>query len=173
MSIELPPRKFYKSCMDLDRLEELGVNPMLETLKELGGWPVLEGEGWSGEGYEWWEQVYKMTKEGFSTSKIVYLATGTDDRDSTKRSIFLDQPSFGLSREFLVKGLDEPYVKHYFAYMRSVAELLGAPQNERTERELKETLLFEMELAQIAGTRSVVFSRHCVSFDIILLGAHK
>ena len=74
-------RKFYKSCMDLERLEELGVNPMLETLKELGGWPVLEGEGWSGEGYQWWEQVYKMTEHGFSTSKIVYLATGTDDRD--------------------------------------------------------------------------------------------
>ena len=74
-------------------------------------------------------------------------------RDSSKRSIFLDQPSFGLSREFLVKGLDEPYVKHYFAYMRSVARLLGAPQNERTERELKETLLFEMELAQISGMK--------------------
>ena len=72
-------------------------------------------------------------------------------RDSTKRSIFLDQPSFGLSREFLVKGLDAPFVKHYFAYMRAVAELLGAPQNERTERELKETLLFEMELAEISG----------------------
>ena len=75
-------------------------------------------------------------------------------RDSTKRSIFLDQPSFGLSREFLVKGLDAPFVKHYFAYMRSVAELLGAPQNERTERELKETLLFEMELAQISGVHA-------------------
>ena len=81
MSIESPPRKFYKSCMDLERLEELGVNPLLKTLKELGGWPVLEGEGWSGEGYEWWEQVYKMAEHGFSSSKIVYLATGTDDRD--------------------------------------------------------------------------------------------
>ena len=78
-------------------------------------------------------------------------------RDSTKRSIFLDQPSFGLSREFLVKGLDAPFVKHYFAYMRSVAELLGAPQNERTERELKETLLFEMELAQISGRNESTF----------------
>lgn len=146
-------RQFYKSCMNLERLEELGVRPMLDTLKDLGGWPVLEGDGWSGKGYHWWDQVYKMTESGFSTNKIVYLAIGTDDRDSSKRSIFLDQPSFGLSREFLVKGLDEPYVKHYFAYMRSVARLLGAPQNERTERELKETLLFEMELAQISDAK--------------------
>lgn len=92
-----------------------------------------------------------MTDNGFSTNKLVYLAVGTDDRDSSKRSIFLDQPSFGLSREFLVKGLDEAYVKHYFTYMKSAARLLGAPQTERTERELKETLLFEIELAQISG----------------------
>ena len=37
-------RKFYKSCMNLERLEELGVRPMLDTLKDLGGWPVLEGK---------------------------------------------------------------------------------------------------------------------------------
>ena len=49
-------RKYYKSCMNLERLEELGVRPMLDTLKELGGWPVIEGDGWSDEGYQWWEQ---------------------------------------------------------------------------------------------------------------------
>ena len=37
-------RQFYKSCMNLERLEELGVRPMLDTLKDLGGWPVLEGK---------------------------------------------------------------------------------------------------------------------------------
>ena len=57
------------------------------------------------------------------------------------------------SREFLIKGLEEPYVKHYFTYMKSAAKLLGAPQTERTEKELKETLIFEIELAQISGMK--------------------
>ena len=73
-------------------------------------------------------------------------------RDSSKRSIFLDQPSFGLSREFLVKGLDAPFVKHYFAYMRAVAGLLGAPQNERTDRELKETLQYQSGVPGCPGS---------------------
>ena len=142
--------------MDLERLEELGVKPMLENLKTLGGWPVLDGDGWSGDGYHWWEQVYEMSKIGFFTHYIVYLAVGTDDKDSDKRSIFLDQPNLGLNREFLVKGLEEPFVQHYFTKMKSAAELLGVPKNQRTEKELKETLLFEIELAKISGTKHKV-----------------
>ena len=49
-------KKFYKSCMNLERLEELGVGPVLDTLKRLGNWPVLEGDKWSGKGYHWWDQ---------------------------------------------------------------------------------------------------------------------
>ena len=45
-----------------------------------------------------------MTENGFSTNKMVYLAIGTDDKDSSKRSIFLDQPSLGLSRDELYKN---------------------------------------------------------------------
>ena len=34
-------RDYYNSCSDEDRLEELGVSPLLNKLKEFGGWPVL------------------------------------------------------------------------------------------------------------------------------------
>ena len=145
-------KKLFKSCMNLERLEELGVRPLLETLKGFGGWPVLEGDDWVGEGYQWWEQVYKLSDGGFGKNNIVYLSVGTDDKDSTKRSIFLDQPSLGLSREFLVKGEEEDYVQHYFTYMKSAAKLMGAPQTEKTEKELKDVLLFEIELAKASGT---------------------
>ena len=146
-------KKLFKSCMNLERLEEVGVQPLLDTLKKFGGWPVLEGEAWVGEGYQWWEQVYKMSDGGFGKNNIVYLSVSTDDKDSTKRSIFLDQPSLGLSREFLVKGVEEDYVKHYFTYMKSAAKLMGAPQTERTEKELKDVLMFEIELAKASGKR--------------------
>ena len=32
---------YYKSCVNQDRLEELGVQPLQDKLRELGGWPVL------------------------------------------------------------------------------------------------------------------------------------
>ena len=137
--------------MNEDRLEELGVQPLKDYLAKFGGWPVLMGEAWAADDYKWYEHIYKFLGEGFGKNYIVYLSVGTDDADSTKRSIFLDQPSLGLSREFLVKGWDEKYVQHYFTYMKETAEMMGAELNEATERELKDALLFEMELAKASG----------------------
>ena len=57
----------------------------------------------------------------------------------------------GLDREFLAKGLDEPYVQYYFSYMKAAAKLLGAPPTDDTDAELRDTLLLEIELATISG----------------------
>ena len=34
----------YKSCMDVGKIEELGLEPIKEILNDLGGWPVLLGK---------------------------------------------------------------------------------------------------------------------------------
>ena len=34
-------RDYYKSCVDQDRIEQLGVKPLQDKLKKMGGWPVL------------------------------------------------------------------------------------------------------------------------------------
>lgn len=149
-------KRFYKSCMDLEHLEELGVKPLLDSLEFFGGWPVLQGDEWDSAGFQWWQQVYRISKGGFSHDQIISVDVQTDAKDSSKRSVILDQPdSLGLDIEFLVKGLEEPYAQHYFSYMKSAAKLMGAPQNERTEKELKEALLFEIQLANISGMYSV------------------
>ncbi len=35
-------RDVYRSCMDKERIEQLGVTPLKEILRELGGWPGME-----------------------------------------------------------------------------------------------------------------------------------
>ena len=37
-------RNVYKACMDLDQIEEVGLDPLKTMLREMGGWPVLEGD---------------------------------------------------------------------------------------------------------------------------------
>ena len=147
-------KKLYKGCMNIKHREKLGIKPIINSLKHLGGWPLLEGDKWNYwriVKYQWWEQVYRASLRGFGSDYIIQITVETDSKDSSKRSIILDQPNLGLSREFLVKGLEEPFVQHYFSYMKGAAELMGAPQNDRTEKELKEALLFEIELANISG----------------------
>ena len=143
-------KKLYKGCMNIGHREKLGIKPIINSLKHLGGWPLLEGENWNYQ-YQWWEQVYRASQGGFGSDYIIKITVETDNKNSSKRSIIVDQPRLGLSRAFLVKGQEEPFVQHYFSYMKSVAELMGAPQNDKTEKELKEALLFEIELAKISG----------------------
>lgn len=61
----------------------------------------------------------------------------------------LDQASLGLSREYLSKGLNEKIVAAYYDYMVDVAILFGADR-ERAVKELRESLDFEIALANVS-----------------------
>ena len=60
----------------------------------------------------------------------------------------MDQAALGLSREYLTKGFDEKIVQAYYDYMVDIAVILGADKA-RASEELKESLEFEMKLANV------------------------
>ena len=45
-------RDHYASCMDLDRLDQIGLKPLQDLLKTFGGWPVLE-KNWDENSFKW------------------------------------------------------------------------------------------------------------------------
>ena len=47
--------------MDLEKLEEIGHAPLKDTLKEFGGWPVLEDE-WDDSQFDWYVNHFKIIK---------------------------------------------------------------------------------------------------------------
>lgn len=126
----------------------MGVRPLQNLLKGFGGWPVLEGDEWQGDDFKWWEWTYKMNEAGLGIDSIVGLSLGADDKNASFRVLGLDQATPSLSREYLVKGFDDKDVQYYYRYMVDTAVLLGADQD-YAERELKDSLLFEIELANI------------------------
>ena len=142
-------RDHYKACINEEKREELGVKPLLDKLQEFGGWPVLEGDKWQGEEtFKWWERNYKLNEAGFGISSVISFSIGADDKNSSWNVIGFDQASLGLSREYIIKGFEDKDVQHYYNYMVNTAVLLGA-ELEVAKAELKESLLFEISLANI------------------------
>merc|ERR1712141_568799 len=137
--------------MNLPKLEEIGLEPVNEILQKFGGWPVLQDD-WNEDAFDWEQLVYIFRENGYSTDYLFDFPIAADLKNSTWRTIYFDQPSLGMSREYLIKGLQEEDVRHYFNYMQKIAVLLGADPN-RAATELKESLLFEIKLANASLPR--------------------
>lgn len=106
-------RDVYKSCMDVGKIEEMGLEPIKEIISDLGGWPVLLGpdQPWDDTNYIWYEQVYKFRQYGYSVDYFIDFSVTTDLKNSSWRILDLDQPGLGMSREYLIKGLQDEDVQ--------------------------------------------------------------
>jgi len=113
---------------------------------------VLEGDSWDESSFSWIDTVYTFRQHGYSTDYLIDFSIVTDSKNSSWRVIDIDQASLGMSREYLINGMDDDDVTSYYNYMVNVAVLLGADRV-KAEKELKESLLFEIELAHASQAR--------------------
>ena len=58
-----------------------------------------------------YEQVYKFREYGYSVDYFVDFSVTTDLKNSSWRILDLDQPGLGMSREYLIKGLQDEDVQ--------------------------------------------------------------
>merc|ERR1711971_369474 len=141
---------FYKSCMDQEKLDEIGVEPVRKIISQLGGWPVVDG--WNdSDTYNVWEQSVKQYHMGFSSDNIASFYISADAKNNSYRVLHFDQASLGLSKEYWDKGMDEPEVKAYFKYMVDTAILFGEEEIAKTE--MRDVMNFESKLAKISAPK--------------------
>ena len=74
----------------------------------------MEGKNWNGKNYVWYEQIYRFRKMGYSVDYFVDFSVTTDLKNSSWRILDLDQPGLGMSREYLIKGLQDEDVQVNF-----------------------------------------------------------
>lgn len=74
---------YYSSA----EIERVGNEPVLETLNELGGWPVLEQDKWNASSFNWLDSLIKFRKAGFSHDILMDLSVNTDYRNNTRHVI--------------------------------------------------------------------------------------
>eukprot|EP00092_Neocalanus_flemingeri_P037441 GFUD01040769.1.p1 GENE.GFUD01040769.1~~GFUD01040769.1.p1 ORF type:complete len:795 (-),score=190.06 GFUD01040769.1:142-2526(-) len=145
-------KALFQSCMNTDAIEERGLAPLTSVLKRLGGWPLLEGNSWNKEEFKWYDMVYRFRDLGYSVDYLVDFSVTTDLKNSSWRVLDVDQPGLGMSREYLMKGLEDKDVQAYFTFMEDVALLLGADKQE-TDKQMLDVLKFEIKLANISLAR--------------------
>merc|ERR1712088_1268738 len=148
-------RNYFQACMDTESIEEKSVEHLKALLDDIGGWPVLLGEKWQAKACastNWHELSMKASDKGFSSDRMISIGISTDDKDSTRRILEVDQPSLGLSREYLIKGADDKDVKAYLQYMIDSAVFLGA-NREAALTEMKEALDLELKIAELTLPR--------------------
>ncbi|XP_073976789.1 M13 family metallopeptidase neprilysin 2 isoform X3 [Rhodnius prolixus] len=143
------PKNLYKICMDKETIEERGLQDAQEIIDYFGGWPVVEGDKWDMGSFDWKEITYKFRSRGFSVDYLLDFSVTVDSKNSTTRIIELDAGALALSRKYLMRGLEDRIVAAYYSYMVDLAVLLGA-EKEKAEAELKETLDFEIQLANVS-----------------------
>lgn len=68
----------------------------------------------------------------------------------------ISQDELGLDREYLIDGLDNEIVTAYYEYMVDVAVIFGADRS-RAEKEMKDSLEFEMQLANVSSLEFLSF----------------
>jgi len=71
----------------LAEIEKVSNTPLQELLKDLGGWPVLEGDSWSGDNFNWLDTLIAFRKYGFSHDLFMDLSVTPDFRNNTRHVI--------------------------------------------------------------------------------------
>nr|XP_046909765.1 neprilysin-1-like [Dermatophagoides farinae] len=144
-SATLKAKRFYQSCMNIQKINQIGVQPILDALQEVGGWPVLD-RNWNEKDLTL-ENLLGKLRGDYNQPIIVEQYVGPDDRNSSLNIIQFDQTSLGLpSREYFLKEQPNKEKDAYLELMIDIAELLGADRDYATE-EMTKVLEFETQLA--------------------------
>jgi len=143
-------KTFFSSCMDTESIEALGVAPLKSKLEALGGWPLINSEGWKDDEFLWHKFVRELQKNDFDGNGLVQLSVSQDVKNSSWRALHLGQPGLGMEKEYFDQGLQSKPVQAYMAFIKELCELLGGkPENSQ----LLEMIEFEMKLANISVPR--------------------
>ena len=95
-------KKYYKSCMNEERQNKLGVQPLKEVLIKAGGWPVLEQSNWDGKDYDIWKQNIILKQMGLSSNHFASISVTTDAKNNSFHVIEFGSAALGLLKVMFV-----------------------------------------------------------------------
>ncbi|XP_074604806.1 neprilysin-1-like isoform X2 [Brevipalpus obovatus] len=144
-SATIKAKTFYKSCMNLDKIEEIGDEQLKKVIESLGGWPAAN-KSWDRSDFGLERNLARVRRD-FSIGILIEIMVSTDDRNSSLNIIQIDQMSLGLnSKDYYLKPSSKKDLEAYHKFMVDVAVLMGGDPNSSSE-ELRKVIDFETSIA--------------------------
>jgi len=114
-------RNMYKSCMDLDTIETVGLSPIVPIAGNgTMGWPMVLGE-WAGADTFNLEAELGDIRRMAGTDRLLSLWVYLDDLDTETNVVYLDQPDLGLPLSFYMD--EESYADYIAAYKTFIFDI--------------------------------------------------
>lgn len=75
---------FTKTCLDEKQLNEKGIAPMVDILDKYGGWPVVKGNDWHSERWNWFDTMNRISRDGLD-NLILECYVSVDLKNTNRR----------------------------------------------------------------------------------------
>nr|XP_033777399.1 endothelin-converting enzyme 1 isoform X2 [Geotrypetes seraphini] len=142
---ERKAQRYYLSCMNETKIEELAAKPLTDLIKKVGGWNITGP--WKEDNFQ---EILSVFTAQYHTSPFFSIDVGADSKNSNSNVIQVDQSGLGLpSRDYyLNKTENEKVLTAYLNFMVQLGVILGG-QEETTRQQMQQILDFETALANI------------------------
>ncbi|XP_024940321.1 uncharacterized protein LOC107267301 [Cephus cinctus] len=146
-------KQFYRSCMNLEALEEMGLKPLEIILEENGGWPMTRGSSESKSSEISWQQIHDNYSR-IRGQAILYSFRTRKISNNVYRFV-LSPANFILPRSMLVRH--KQYKTQTLAYAKYVGEVALAFAKSRNShvrlkeiyKDVADLINFEIKLAEM------------------------
>ncbi|XP_009676385.1 kell blood group glycoprotein isoform X2 [Struthio camelus] len=117
---------FYRSCMDTQRIESQGTQPLKDLLNQIGGWNIT-GRGKAKD----FNQTLQTLMGKYNTFPFFRVHVGPSPSDPNTNIIQIDHPEFEMppESEFKEKKKYLEVLRVYLSYLEKLGDLLGGPQD--------------------------------------------
>lgn len=148
MDAQTKARYLYQSCTNSKLLEKRGIQPLLDLVQNLGGWPVLDSK-WNRQNFDWLNLTAHLRR--YNNDILIVQWVGPDIKNSDENIIQFDQTNLGLpTREYYLQDINAKYLHAYQRFMSEVMYKLGAPKV-TAMKTAADLINFETQLASITA----------------------
>uniref|UniRef100_A0A4W6FNM5 Membrane metalloendopeptidase like 1 n=1 Tax=Lates calcarifer TaxID=8187 RepID=A0A4W6FNM5_LATCA len=144
----------YSSCMNESLIEQRDSQPLLKLIESIGDWPVAS-DNWNTTTEAWsLEDTLATLTARFHKKVLLDMYVWTDDRDSRRHIIYIDQPGLGMpSRDYYFNDGNYKKVREaYLHFMVSIAKITREDRNltqddDHVWEEMMQVLELETDIA--------------------------